>query len=103
MTANTSAALDWRQVHFADSTIVDLHAHPGLKISLFDRAFTARFHASGAFNPFSFRANYDNLRAGGVGVVLSVIYAPERQIVTEEAPILKSLRVLRPKTWQKVF
>ncbi len=95
--------LDWRRVHFADSTIIDLHAHPGLKISLFDRVFTAPFHADGAFNPFSFRSNYPNLRRGGVAALLSAIYAPERQIVLQEAPILKALRMLRPRVWHAIF
>lgn len=96
-------APDWRQIHFAGSTIVDLHAHPGLKISLFDKVFTARFQGRGAFNPFSFETNYDNLVTGGVDAVLSVIYAPERQITTQEAPILRTLRYLRPAMWRKVF
>ena len=95
--------LDWRRVHYDDSTIVDLHAHPSLKISLFDRVFTAPLHAGGAFNPFSFRSNYDNLRQGGVDVLLSVIYAPERQIILREAPVLKALRYVRPKAWHTVF
>jgi len=94
---------DWPQVHFAGSTIVDLHVHPGLKISLFDQAFTARVRADGAFNPFSFESNYNNMHAGGVDAALSVVYAPERQIVTQEAPILKAIRYLRPATWHKVF
>ncbi len=95
--------LDWRRVHFADSTIVDLHAHPGLKISLFNGVFTAPFHSSGAFNPFSFESNFNNLHEGGVAALLSAIYAPERQIVTQEAPLLKALRYLRPKVWRKIF
>jgi hypothetical protein len=92
--------LDWRRVHFADCTIVDLHAHPGLKISLFNGVFTAPFHSSGAFNPFSFESNFNNLHEGGVAALLSAIYAPERQIVTQEAPLLKALRVLR-QGWGK--
>jgi microsomal dipeptidase-like Zn-dependent dipeptidase len=99
----TAISPDWRRVHCAGSTIVDLHAHPGLKISLFDKVFTAPFHADGAFNPFSFESNYLNLRQGGVDALLSVIYPPERQIVTQEAPLLKALRYLRPKLWRTVF
>ena len=95
--------LNWRRVHYDDSTIVDLHAHPSLKISLFDRVFSAPLHAGGAFNPFSFRSNYDNLRQGGVDVLLSVIYPPERQIVLQEAPVLKALRYIRPRTWRMLF
>jgi membrane dipeptidase len=103
MMSNPSATLDWRRVHYAGSIIVDLHVHPGLKISLFDKVFTAPFHADGAFNPFSFESNYLNLRQGGVAALLSVIYPPERQIVLQEAPILKTLRYLRPKAWHTVF
>jgi membrane dipeptidase len=95
--------LDWRRVHYAGSTIVDMHVHPGLKISLFDKVFTAPFHAEGAFNPFSFESNFLNLRQGGVAALLSVVYPPERQIVLQEAPVLKALRYLRPKVWHTVF
>ncbi len=38
-----------------------------------------------------------------MAALLSVIYAPERQIVLQEAQILKALRYLRPKVWRKVF
>lgn len=95
--------LDWRRVHYQDSTIVDLHVHPSLKISLFDKVFTAPLHADGAFNPFSFESNFNNLRAGGVAALLSAIYPPERQIVLQEAPLLKALRYIRPKAWHAVF
>lgn len=101
--SSPTADLNWRQVHHVDSTIVDLHAHPALKISLFDKVFTAPFHAHGAFNPFSFESSFPNLQQGSVDVLLSVIYAPERQIVTQEAPVLKTLRYLRPGLWRKVF
>lgn len=101
--STANSILDWRRVHYGDSTVVDLHVHPGLKISLFDKVFTAPFHADGAFNPFSFESNFLNLRQGGVAALLSVIYAPERQIVTQEAPVLKALRYLRPQVWRKVF
>lgn len=103
MHSDGDQASDWREIHFTGSTIVDLHAHPGLKISLFDKVFTTQFQGHGAFNPFSFETNYDNLVAGGVDAVMSVIYAPERQIATQEAPVLKTLRYLRPALWRKVF
>lgn len=33
-------ASDWEQIHF-DSTLIDLHSHPSLKISLFYRTLTS--------------------------------------------------------------
>lgn len=93
---------NWEQVHYQDSTIVDLHAHPSLKVSLFKRMLTGRFGASRAFDPFSVRTDFPKLRRGGVDVLLSTVYAPEIGIL-EECRYLRMLRYLMPFTWQKVF
>jgi membrane dipeptidase len=96
------SSLNWEQVHYQDSTIVDLHAHPALKASLFKRMLTGRFKASRAFDPFSVRTDFPKLRQGGVDVLLSTVYAPERGI-PEECRYLKMLRFLMPLTWRRVF
>ena len=94
---------DWEQIHFQNSLIFDLHAHPGLKVSLFHRTLTKRFFPSGrAFDPFSVRTNYPRLKAGGVDILLSVQYAPERGIL-QECPPLKYLRYFMPHTWKKIY
>lgn len=94
---------DWHKIHYQDSTIVDLHAHPSMKVSMFDRTLTRRLYPSRrGFDPFSVRTNYAKLKEGGVNALLSVLYAPERGII-DECRYLKLLRYLKPRTWKKVF
>jgi microsomal dipeptidase-like Zn-dependent dipeptidase len=95
--------LNWEQVHYRDATIVDLHAHPSLKVSLFHRVLSSRLYPSSrAFNPFSVRTDFDKLQRGGVDVLHSVVYAPERGIL-EECPPLKLLSYLMPRAWKRVY
>ncbi|MGD8753968.1 MAG: membrane dipeptidase [Anaerolineales bacterium] len=93
---------DWRTLH-DEATIVDLHAHPSLKASLFYRALAQRIYPSPrAFDPFAVRTNFPRLREGGVDVLLSVIYAPEIGI-TNSAPPLKLLRYITPRLWHNIY
>jgi membrane dipeptidase len=101
MTA-TRANVDWEQIHFGGSTIVDLHIHPSLKVSLFHRLLTARLYSSRAFDPFGVRADFPKLKEGGMDVFLSTIYAPEKGIL-EECKLLNLLRFFTPLVWKKVF
>jgi len=89
------------QIH-RNSIIVDLHAHPSLKVSLFKRVLTSRFRASRSFDPFSMRTDFGKLKKGSVDVLLSTIYAPEKGIF-HECKVIKILRYLMPFTWKKVF
>ncbi|MEJ2263218.1 MAG: membrane dipeptidase [Anaerolineales bacterium] len=98
--ANNTSKSD--QIHFKESTIVDLHAHPSLKVSLFNRMLTSRFYSSRAFDPFSVRTDFPKLKEGGLDTMLSVVYAPEKGIV-EECRVLRYLRFLMPRTWNKVY
>jgi hypothetical protein len=41
---------------------VDLHAHPSLKVSLFNRVLTSRFRASRSFDPFGARMGFPELK-----------------------------------------
>ncbi|MBN1658794.1 MAG: membrane dipeptidase [Anaerolineae bacterium] len=91
----------WKQVHDG-ATIVDLHAHPSLKTSLFKRALTRRLRASRAFDPFSVRTDFVSLKKGGVDVLLSTVYAPEKGIY-RECVYLRLLRLLMPGTWKRLF
>lgn len=93
---------DWQHIHFIDSTIVDLHAHPSLKASLFNRMLTSRFRASRSFDPFSVRTDFPKLKDGGLDVLLSTVYAPEKGILGE-CQLLRMLRYVMPLTWNKVF
>jgi membrane dipeptidase len=93
---------DWKKVHF-DATLVDLHAHPALKAGLFYRSLAKRIYPSPrAFDPLAVRTNFPRLHEGGVDVLLSNVYAPERGIINS-APPLKLLRYLAPRLWHKVY
>jgi microsomal dipeptidase-like Zn-dependent dipeptidase len=92
---------EWRRIH-EKAVIVDLHAHPSLKVSLFKRALTSSFRASRAFDPLSVRTDCAKLKDGAVDVLLSCIYAPEQGIY-QECPYLRLLRYLMPFTWRRVF
>jgi len=92
----------WQTLH-DEATLVDLHAHPSLKASLFFRALGQRIYPSPrAFDPFAVRTNFPRLREGGVDVLLSVIYAPEVGIA-HSAPPLKLLKYLAPRLWYNVY
>ena len=92
----------WEEIHYGEAPIVDVHAHPSLKVFLFRRALTRRLRAYRAFNPFSLRTDFRKLKAGGLDVLLSTVYAPEREII-DDCIYLKLLRFLMPFTYRKVF
>ena len=93
---------DWHRLH-QEATLVDLHAHPSLKASLFYRALGRRIYPSPrAFDPFAVRTNFPRLHEGGVDVLLSSIYVPEMGII-HSAPPLKLLKYLMPRLWHDVY
>ncbi|MBP1694736.1 MAG: rane dipeptidase [Chloroflexi bacterium] len=94
--------LDWHDIHF-NSTLLDLHAHPSFNVSLFNRAITKRFYPSrAAFDPFSVRTNIPRLQQGGVDVLMSVVYAPERGIF-DECRYLRILGFFMQSLWKKIY
>lgn len=93
---------EWEDLHYHQVTIVDLHAHPSLKVSLFNRALTQRWRAGRAFDPFGVRTDFVSLKEGGLDVLLSTVYAPERGIL-DECRYLRMLRYIMPGTWRRVF
>ncbi len=98
----TNEQLDWEHVHFHQATVTDLHAHPALKVSLFKRLLTSPVRAGRAFDPFGIRTDFANLRQGGLDVLLSTIYAPEKGVL-DECRYLRLLRYALRSTWKKVF
>jgi microsomal dipeptidase-like Zn-dependent dipeptidase len=93
---------EWSQIHFDRATVVDLHVHPSLKLSLFRRQLAQRFKASKYTDPFSVHTDFPKLKDAGLDVLLSTVYAPEHGIVDECRP-LRLLRYVMPRTWKKVF
>jgi len=71
-----------RRLH-ARSTIVDLHAHPSLNVSLWGHKFASRHRCTGAWNPFTMRTDLPKLVDGNVRVLLSAVYLPERRLLSD--------------------
>jgi membrane dipeptidase len=92
----------WEQIQYHGAPIVDLHAHPSLKATLFKRILTSRYAASRTFNPFSVRTDFNKLEEGGVDVLLSTVYAPEEEIIGD-CIYLRILSYLMPFTHHKLF
>jgi microsomal dipeptidase-like Zn-dependent dipeptidase len=92
----------WEQIHYSGTPIVDLHAHPSLHAFLFKRMLTKHYGANRAFNPLSMRTDFGKLKQGGLDVLLSTVYAPEREIV-DDCIYLKLLRILLPITYRQVY
>src|SRR5512136_2369414 len=94
--------VDWQDLHYRQATVVDLHAHPSLKVSLFNRVLTRSHRASRAFDPFSVRTDFPKLRAGGVDVLLSTVHVPEAGML-EECSYLRWLRYPLYGLWKRGF
>ncbi|HUS94025.1 MAG TPA: membrane dipeptidase [Patescibacteria group bacterium] len=92
----------WKQIHYEESTIVDLHVHPSMKVSLFKKSLTGGHNAAKVFDPFSVRSDISKLRSGGLDAFMSVVYAPEKQIV-DDCKALRLLKYAMPGTWRRVF
>ena len=99
--------MTWQQLH-EDATVVDLHNHAVLKKFLLDRDLTTsktKFLASlfkRAFWPLSQRSTFPLLDKGGVDVVFSTCYIPEREWI-EDQGLVKLALTLSPETKKRVF
>lgn len=88
-----------RQLH-EEAIVVDLHAHPSMKMALFRHNLARRYGvAPPGFWPLSMSTNFDKLETGGVDVLLSAIMAPEKPLL-EDMPFLKLLRFTSRQVWQ---
>ena len=91
-----------RKVHDS-ATVVDLHAHPSLKASLFQRDLSKRHGTQKRFFwPFSVRTSFPLLAEGGIDVLLSAALAVERNIISD-IPLLHVMRYVKPSTWRNIF
>ncbi len=90
---NRHTSVPWSDLHHR-ATVVDIHAHPALKASLFHKNLLRRDKAIQAFFwPLNVRTNFPALQAGGVDVLFSAVYAPEKRII-EDMPLIKLLRLV---------
>lgn len=95
--------LDWHQLQ-RESTIVDLHIHPAMQMSVFSRQLGARYVINRAIhaNPMAVRASFPRLRDGGYDVILSNIHIPEKGLL-KDFPILNVFRFVRPDLFKKLL
>lgn len=99
--------MHWKDLHDS-STVVDLHNHAVLKRFLLDRDLSSsktKFLAGlfkRAFWPLSQRSTFPLLEKGGVDVVLSTCYIPEREWL-EDQSLVKWALALAPEVRRRVF
>ena len=62
---------------------IDLHLHPSLKMYLFGRKLYKRHGTGGAWNPLTMRVDLPKIAAGGMNVLVSSIYIPEREMIKD--------------------
>tara|TARA_R100000008_G_scaffold84430_2_gene71816 strand:+ start:23746 stop:24969 length:1224 start_codon:yes stop_codon:yes gene_type:complete len=99
--------MNWEHLH-KQSKVVDLHNHAILKKFLLDRDLTTsktKFLASlfkRAFWPLSQRSTFPLIKKGGVDVVLSTCYVPEKEWVDDQGLVKLALK-FAPKTKKRVF
>lgn len=95
-------SLDWRKLQ-RDSVLVDLHVHPAMQQSLFQRNLGFRYVINRTIhaNPLAVRSSFPRLRDGGVDVILSVLHVPEKSLM-KDFPIINLFRILRPDLWRRL-
>lgn len=96
--------LDWRKLHHHEATVVDLHIHPSMQQSLFNRSLGMRYVINRSIhaNPMAVRASFPRLRDGGYDVILSTIHVPEKGLM-KDFPIINLFRLLRPDLFKKLL
>ena len=99
--------MNWQDLH-KNSTVVDLHNHAVLKRFLLDRDLSkskTKFLAGlfkRAFWPLSQRSTFPLIEQGGVDIVLSTCYIPEREWL-EDQSLVKWALALAPEVIRRVF
>jgi len=99
--------MNWRDLH-NNSVVVDLHNHAVLKRFLLDRDLSSsktKFLAGlfkRAFWPLSQRSTFPLIEKGGIDIVLSTCYIPEREWL-EDQSLVKWALALAPEVRRRVF
>jgi len=99
--------MDWQNLH-KQSSVVDLHNHAVLKRFLLDRDLTTsrtKFLAGlfkRAFWPLSQRSTFPLMEKGGVDVVLSTCYIPEKEWLEDQSLVKWALK-FSPEVRKRVF
>lgn len=99
--------MNWRDLH-NESPVVDLHNHAVLKRFLLERDLTSsktKFLAGlfkRAFWPLSQRSTFPLMEKGGIDVVLSTCYVPEREWL-EDQTLVRWALALAPEVRRRAF
>ncbi len=67
-----------------------LHLHPSLKMYLFGKKLYKRYRTGSAWNPLTMRVDLPKIAEGGMNVLISSIYVPEREMI-RDCKLLQSL------------
>ncbi|MDB5036094.1 MAG: peptidase [Chlorobi bacterium] len=67
---------------------IDIHCHPTLKISLFNRTFWERHGTISGWDPFEMQVDLPKMAEGNLKAILSAVYLPERGLL-EFCPVLR--------------
>ncbi len=90
-----------RQLH-ERSFVADFHAHPANKTYLLKKKLDKRHRSGGAFNPLTMRVDLPRMGEGGVDAVVSAIYLPERDLLSDCFP-LRVVRFFAPRRWKRLL
>ena len=80
------------------NTVVDMHAHPVLKTYLFDYNLYKKYENPVPiieFNPLYLQVNIPKLLQGGIDVVFSTVYLPERPFIENSDIMNISIEILK--------
>lgn len=99
--------MNWRKLHF-NTNVVDLHNHAPLKQSLLFRGLgrkKERWLASlfkRGFWPFSSRSTFQRMADGGMSIIMSTNYVPEKEWLNDQ-PLVGWALKLSPRTRRHLF
>jgi microsomal dipeptidase-like Zn-dependent dipeptidase len=99
--------MNWKELHY-DSTVVDLHNHACMKQSLMFRGLGGKNERwlskmfKRAFWPFAARSTFPSMEKGGMDVILSTSYIPEKEWLDDQS-LIKWVLMFAPRTRKHVF
>ncbi|NIV03061.1 MAG: hypothetical protein GWN59_00015, partial [Calditrichae bacterium] len=82
--------------------VADMHAHPSLKIYMFNKKFHKRYWSGGAFNPFAMRVDLPKCIEGGLNLLFSSVYLPEKGLL-KDCWILNLASYVAPCKWRDML
>lgn len=81
-----------------DAPLTDIHVHPSLKAWLFRRNLWRHYSSGKGVNPFSSRSDFKSVKKGGIRVMWTAHYLPERELFRQCWIAKTATKVLVPKS-----